>query len=521
MYNLSTHGTRRKIGSRTNEVEQYSPLDDAVKVLIFAINQTNRINPPVTLIRVAPDLFAVHYDSPGWTAKSWEDLASKDVYFRREWVQESSWNYLTSYTYSEHPIMRADQFISLSTIDPDYSALLGLPKTIGELYKLLGIDEKLLLESNRVKGSVKTDNLTVTLNNRILERRQGSFDIWSSNDVVNSKGKKNALRQLDVIGGDIHKLDIDGQEHFFELNNGLWGTFLNNAKGERVAEVPINIATDDNFKDHRVLVGRSCFSCHDLAIKPFNSDQATLLEKNVIQLRTIKPEDSIALAARYDEKSIQRSILTDQQNYRSTIEDLIEISPEKISSMYASYWRIYNEDRVSLHSAAPECGLPDNGLIAILVPSVDPNLLKFLELDENKKPRTLARDVWEDVFDDAMLLKGKPATKKDQVPLPPVGENLQKPLAVQSDIAIVGQIVLTVPKVVGEIQEAKITLQTKQSDTLKSYQKSQRIEMISYDNNQTSHDMVFRFTSNQEGFPASVEVEFEKSKSIKIPIQIK
>jgi len=114
--------------------------------------------------------------------------------------------------------------------------------------------------------------------------------------VINSKGKKNALRQLDVIGGDIHKLDIDGQEHVFELGNGLWGGFLNDAKGNRVDEVPVTIANDDNFRDHRVIAGRSCITCHDLGIKPFASDQAKLLENQVVTLRTINPHDAIALA---------------------------------------------------------------------------------------------------------------------------------------------------------------------------------------------------------------------------------
>ncbi len=330
LYPVPARGVRRKLGSKTNETEAYSPHDDMVQVLLFAVNQVNRINPPVTLIKVKPDLFAIYLDGPGWSTEAWDGVAKNDPYFKREWIHESTWDYLTTYAYTKYPVMRADQFVALSTVAPGYYALLDLPKTVKEFYEQLGINEKLLTDSYRIKAGVKTDSLTVTLNNRILERRQGAFDVWSSNDVINSKGKKNALRQLDVIGGDIHRLDIDGQEHVFELGNGLWGGFLNDAAGKRVDEVPVTIANDDNYRDHRVIAGRSCITCHDQGIKPFSSDQAKLLENQVITLRTINPHDAIALAGRYDERAVQRNIRTDQENFRATVEDLVGVAPSAV-----------------------------------------------------------------------------------------------------------------------------------------------------------------------------------------------
>lgn len=408
MHHVPQRGTRRKLGTKGAETESYSPLDDLVQVLLFAVNQVNRRNPPVTLIRVKPDLFAVYLEGPGWSVEAWEKMAAKDPYFRREWIEESTWNYLTYYTYSQYPIMRADAFVALSTVAPDYYSLLGLPATLSEFKQQLGIDEKLLTESYRIKAGVKTDGLTVTLNNRILERRQGAFDLWSSNDVINSKGRKNALRQLDVIGDDSHRLDIDGQEHVFELGNGLWGGFLNDAKGNRVDEVPVTIANDDNYRDHRVIAGRSCLTCHDQGIKPFASDQAKLLNDQVITLRTINPGDAIALSARYDEKAVQRSIRSDQEAFRSAVEDLTGTSPERIAAMYSNVWRNYSEERVSLHQAALESGLSDDGFIAVVTPSIEPNLLYLIQAPG----RSIARDVWEDCFNQVMLLKGRPVLRK-------------------------------------------------------------------------------------------------------------
>ncbi len=408
MHHVPARGVRKKLGTKGTETETYSPLDDMVQVLLFSINQVNRRNPPVTLIRVKPDLFAVYLEGPGWSAEAWDKLASKDVYFRKEWVEESTWNYLTYYTYSSYPMMRADQFVALATTAPDYYNLLGLPATVNEFKLQLGIDEKLLTDAYRIKAGIKTDGLTVTFNNRRLERRQGAFDLWSSNDVVNSKGRKNALRQLDVFGGDIHRLDIDGQEHIFELGNGLWGGYLNDAKGNRVDSVPNNIAGDDNFRDHTVTVVRSCLACHEQGVKSFVSDHDPLLGNEIVNLRARAPQDERALAARYDGRAVQRSITADQAAFRSAVEDLVGTSPERIAAMYSNVWRGYSEDRVTLHQAAIESGLSDEAFIAICVPAIDPNLLYLIQAPG----RSISRDVWEDVFSIVQLLKGRPVLRK-------------------------------------------------------------------------------------------------------------
>jgi hypothetical protein len=523
LYNIPISGTRRNI---KGELEKYNQLDEMVKVLIFTVNQLNRINPPATLVKVRDDLFAISIDSPGWRIDAWDKLATKDVYFRREWINESSWNYLCYYTYTNYPIMRADQFISISTVPPDYYNLLGLPETRDELISLLGIQEKLLADAYRIKASVKTDGLTVTINNRILERRQGAFDLWSSNDVINSKNKKNALRQLDVIGGDIHKLDIDGQEHVFELGWGGWGGFLNDAKGKRVDEVPIAIARDENYRDYRVIAGRSCLTCHDLGIKPFSSDQTTLLQNQVVQLRTINSQDAIALSARYDEPFVQRMIKMDQENYRASIEGLVGVSPEKIAAMYSSAWRTYSEQRVTLHQAAIEAGISDDGLIATIVPSIDPNLLKFLELDENKQPRTLSRDVFEDVYDDLMLLCGKNPARANALPevtaRPVVATPVIAPAKPIEDPEIIGQISFKQPTAPGEVQSTKVTLKSPNKFFIKSYSESTgSISINVYPTPSLSHDLSVAFTNNQNVFPSELGITLDSGKYIKIPITFK
>jgi hypothetical protein len=93
--------------------------------------------------------------------------------------------------------------------------------------------------------------------------------------------------------------------------------------------------------------------------------------------------------------------------------------------MYGNAWRDYAESRVSLHQAAVESGLSDAGLVSVITPAIDPNLLKFLELGPDGKPRTLARDVWEDKYKIVQLLKGRPV-KKDRKPMPAVKHQEKK-----------------------------------------------------------------------------------------------
>jgi hypothetical protein len=520
LYNLSTHGSRRKFNSKTGEIEQFSPLDDMTRVLLFVVNQLNRINPPATLIRIKDDLYALHYDSPGWTAESWDSMASEDAYFKREWIEDPTWDYLTAWTYTQYPIMRADQFISISTVPPHYYNLLGLPKTLKEFYDLtIHIDEKFLATNNLINAGVKVDGLTVTLNNRRLEYRPGAFPAFTSHDVINDKGRKNALRQLDVIGGSIHDLDIDGQEHIARNRCGFWIGFLNDAKGNRVDFVPTTIANDENFRDRTVIPGRSCITCHDQGIKSFSSDQAKLLESRVIELRTTQPQDAVALAGRYDEKALQRAITNEQANFRLVIEDIVGTTPEKIAFMYSVLWKQYKEERVGLHQYALECGLSDAGLIALSVPSIDPNLLYLI----SQPKATLSRGVVEDTFNQVMLLRGKPVAPAGRMPMPAIDPAKIKRVAVAEpeEVTTISKIEIAPAQAIGDTRDTQFTIKTKNPVSIKSYVKSNKVFLSSDQESKTEHVINIRLTAEQDGFAQSVELELSNGKQIKIPIVLK
>jgi len=421
LYNVPLEATR--LDPDTGEEIKYSPLDEMIKVLIWTINQTNLINPPAGIIQVTPTLYAIPLTGPGWGNTSWETLAATDPYFKVEWLQSKNIGYLVTATQTSHPIMRADHFIKNSTLAPHYYNLLFGVDQVGtreEFHKRLGIQEELLKATLRIKAGVRASGLTVTKSNRRLERREGVFDLWTSYDVLNNKGRRNALRQLGQIPGEIHALQYDGQEHIFELGWGGFGGFLNNKEGKRIPEVPITIAPGEtNFADRRVRAGRSCMGCHVKMVNPFNSDQHKLLKKQAIELSAADPAVGIVLRAAYDEERIQEYIGLDQDVYEKAVKRLVGVSGPEISAMFVRAWTVYDEERVSIDVAAREMGLSTDQAIAVLTPAIDPNLLMLLSREDNGQPLTIARDTWEDVFDDAMLLKGKPQLpppEKEQIP---------------------------------------------------------------------------------------------------------
>lgn len=408
------------------EPETYSPVDETARMLVWVVNQCNLFNPPATMIRISDTLYAMPLSSPGWSPEAWEALATKNTYFQRDFTSVTNWDYLCAATGSAYPIMRADQFIELGSLAPDYYNLLfgvGKVTTLAEFETLMGVQEDLLAKTMRVKAGVKVNGLTVTQHNRRLERRGGVFWVWTSQDTLSDKADGNVLKRLGFIEGEEHKLKIAGQERIFELGWGGFGGILHNAEGQRIDEVPIQIASgEDHFKDRRVRAGRSCFGCHTSAVIPFQSDLQQLLGQQIIQLSTIEPGSAIKLSAAYDEYTVQRHIKSDQTNYEDAVTRLLGINGEDTSAQFRATWKRYHEDPVTLETAAREMGRTPDQATAILIPAINPNLLWLLSKDAKGHPGSISREAWEDAFPDAMGLMGRPSEPLGHPKL----ENLQK-----------------------------------------------------------------------------------------------
>lgn len=428
LYNLPETATRL---GKDGQPETYSPHDECVQVLLFSVNLLNRVNPACRMIQISDTLFGIYLDQPGWEHGAWENLAAKNAYFHPDWVQVEHWSYLSYATGSAYPIMRADEFIAKSTVAPAYYDFVfgvGKVKTLGEFWKAMGVDENFLYGANLVNAGVKSQGLTVTRHNRRLEFRPGPFDVWTSLDTFSNQGKQNALRQLGFLHGTQHQLEIAGQEHIFQLKNGLIGGYLNDGNGNRINEVPITVAAgEENFPDRTVKAGRSCFACHDKGIKPFESDQFKLLSKQIVELATTDSFAAKKLEGAYDERAVQDHITDGIETYERAVQRIAGDSGEVVSRRYVSLWNSYSEKPVDLQTAAAECGMEPEEFVNLLWNAIDPNLLtlipqeevierlaKLEKIDEEElKVRSvakgeIARDTWEETFRIAMLLKGRP-----------------------------------------------------------------------------------------------------------------
>ena len=225
----------------------------------------------------------------GWSREAWETLASADPYFavttasdsgkgviRRGWLDPRVEAAVRKETGSTKAVVRADWFLARTSLDEEkgffqgfYSTFLGLPKTEGELNKILGaVEEQKLGKSSEFNklfllqgGAVLQSQ--VAQHNRGLELlptvvgKGGARFLWRSLDTDSDAGASSVLEKL----AGTHT--VAGKEFIFSLPNGLHGYYAANGKGEQVRDVPANIAQDKGHAhDAIVYVGFKCVRCH-------------------------------------------------------------------------------------------------------------------------------------------------------------------------------------------------------------------------------------------------------------------
>jgi hypothetical protein len=417
--------------------------------LNFVVNSLSLQNPSFFLDRIGPSLWAVDIRDPGWSAESWEKLATEQSYFKANWLPYDLLVRLASRTGTSTPVVRADEFIAKATTAPLYYDFLGLPQTQSELLAILGVS---LSENERrlaaLAGNV-TENLTVTQHNRRLVRYKGIRYLWISYDVTSNRGDQNVLRRLGRPLGDdgVHSLRIAGNELIFELGNGLHGYFLNNAAGARVDFVPPDIARDKNFADGLVRAGRSCMACHEEGINPFADDLTSLIEGGTIQLRTATKRAQQEIESFYDQRRLQPLIRIDNIQYGIAVSRVAGVKPVENASRFRLLAQDYIDGRVSLRKASIEMGMAEDRVVGLareavaaakLTPTNDPSISLLLV------GRTVARDAWEESFFGAMILRDdvkvkilipherilsrpKPTSAVEEIPLLPTPAEIPPP----------------------------------------------------------------------------------------------
>jgi hypothetical protein len=198
-----------------------------------------------------------------WTAAIWNQLLAAYPYGVRSQDSEI----ISILSGVSLPYVRADWFASIASTPPLYHELLGLPNTIAELERLLGIDtaRNLEEEKNVVRAGIRASG--VSQNNRVLERHVSSYGAyWKSFDFQSNLDNQNIFR-------DPIRFNAAGGEMIFNLPNGLQAYFLVDRFGRRLDAAPIDIVSDRTNPDDPIIRnGRSCIGCHFDGIKSFKDD---------------------------------------------------------------------------------------------------------------------------------------------------------------------------------------------------------------------------------------------------------
>ncbi|HEV2664128.1 MAG TPA: hypothetical protein VG324_04415, partial [Blastocatellia bacterium] len=211
------------------------------------------------------------------------------------------------------PYVRGDWFVAAASTPPLYHELLGLPHSIAELERRLGVDtaRQIAEEKHVIRAGVRSSG--VSQNNRALERHVSPFgSYWRSYDFRSNLGDQN-------IFANPLRLNAAGGEIIFNLPNGLQAYYLTDAVGRRIDTAPLEIVSDRNQPDDPLIRnGRSCISCHFAGMKSFRDDV-----RPAIQRQGLPPDDlDRALALYVPQDTIDRALAEDEGRFLRAEEKL-------------------------------------------------------------------------------------------------------------------------------------------------------------------------------------------------------
>lgn len=209
--------------------------------------------------------------------------------------------------------VRGDWFVAAASAPPLYHELLGLPHSVAELERRLGVDtaRQLTEEKHVIRAGVRSSG--VSQNNRAMERHASPFGAyWRSYDFRSNLGDQN-------IFANPLRLNAAGGEIIFNLPNGLQAYFLADALGRRIDTAPLEIVSDRNQPDDPLIRnGRSCMACHFNGMKSFRDDV-----RQAIQRQGLSPDDlDRALALYAPQDAIDRAIAEDEARFLRAEQEL-------------------------------------------------------------------------------------------------------------------------------------------------------------------------------------------------------
>ncbi len=321
---------------------------------------------PVALMPLdeAQTLLSFKLSDLGWVDEHWDALARAEP---RGTALDLSGKLVNP---GAHPRpIRADWLAHAATQPPFYAELLGLPPTLLDTERLLGINRESEFAGNRVmRAGVATS--TVTLGPRIIERfNVATRRLWVAYDFSEptNPARDPFARPLGGIRGipDAYQFKPDAGRLMFGLPNGFFAYAALDGDGRRVDPLPNRADFDAPGLHSGSVAGLACLSCHQVGLQPFNEGlRAHVGSDKFVAPREIKDKtlsiyapssDWVRVldedAYRYRRAQIQAGIDPDGTNH-----DLDTV---------AALARRYNLS-VDLATAAAELGVAPNALDKVL-----------------------------------------------------------------------------------------------------------------------------------------------------------
>ena len=280
-------------GASEEELDTYRA---ALSKLINSLSWHREITPP-TSVDASKTVFRIDLRDYQWTAQTWNRILSAYPYG----IRTADTEIIRLLSGALLPYVRADWFAANASTPPLYHDLLGLPRAVQELERMLGVDAArgLAEEKNVARAGLRASG--VSENNRVLERHPTAYGAyWKSFDFRSSLDDQNIFR-------DPLRLNPAGGEIIFNLPNGLQAYFLIDSRGNRIDQAPIEIVSDRNNADDPVIVnGRSCMSCHFEGVKSFRDEVRAVVR----DMRVGVFDRDRALALYPDQDALDRLIET-------------------------------------------------------------------------------------------------------------------------------------------------------------------------------------------------------------------
>ena len=224
---------------------------------------------PVTLVPVdeAKSVLSFKLSDLGWVDEHWGALTRAEP----KGVAMDLSGEVSAAGANARPI-RGDWLAWTASQPAFYAELLGLPPTLEETARLLGIkrDGDPAAAGRPLRAAMR--NSAITRGPRVVEQyRAEQRRLWLAYDFLDGTGDRDVFeRPLGGVRGapDRAQFRADGQRMIFSLPNGFLAFAILDADGRRIDQLPQRLEVESARALGPTVAGLSCLSCHTAGLKP-------------------------------------------------------------------------------------------------------------------------------------------------------------------------------------------------------------------------------------------------------------